>query len=374
MIFSMLRFGSRLLIPAILAASIPAWAAPTTAVTAEQCAADDGLQRLADAILALPLTHGPCVADLWRDSPAAEIAFRRKLLEERRLGRARRAEDGAIEVEVSLPGTRAVNLIAEVTDRFVKDHEETSITLKDPAATVSATGRWRGPVPQPAGPAGWRHCDARRMEMTAAAARADARQYLLEGIGDWQLSASQTVGNIWAVRPDFRQAVEKLAETLSLPEPTFEPTGLCRVDARFERLEIVKLLLAAARDCATPVEADLGSAIDPDARETFEVAGFAVAPPFAPRIRPPVSGEQGKADADRPEWADRSLSIQVPGRAPEQVADAAERLRMATAAATVEAKRRLWLQIENLPLRPGMSELEASAGLLQDIRRRHPTS
>jgi hypothetical protein len=168
-------------------------------------------------------------------------------------------------------------------------------------------------------------------------------------ISKWRLSAAQTLENVWAQRPDYRLAVEKRTEVLPLGEPAFEPTGLCRVTTRFQRADVVKLLTSAAEACSEPINSDLASAIDPDGKESLVLEGLAVAPPYTPQRRPAEEKER----AGRPDWADRVLSVQVTGQAPAHVTDATERSRMAVLAATVEAKRQLWLQIEKLPLPSG---------------------
>jgi hypothetical protein len=136
---------------------------------------------------------------------------------------------------------------------------------------------------------------------------------------------------------------------LPLGEPAFEPTGVCRLASRFERADVVKLLTSAAEACTEPINSDLPSAIDPDGNESLVLEGLAVAPPYTPQRRP----AEEKDHAGRPDWADRVASVQVTGQAPTHVTEAAQRSRMATLAATVEAKRQLWLQIEKLPLPSG---------------------
>ena len=318
-----------------------------------------------DAALALKLTDGTSVAELWSGAPAAEESLRRKLLQERQLSKARRAADGAIEADASVPMSRAGALVHEITTRFIKNRGGATVELRpSDRAALTATGRWQGLPPTPAGPIGWRHCDARQLAQVAAAARIDARQHLLDALGSWRMSASQRLGDLWALRPDFRQAIEKLSDSLPLGEPTFEPAGLCRLTVRIQRADVVKLLAMAGKACTESIDADLSSAIDPDGKETLDLEGFAVAPPFAPQGR---KHDQSAKDATtRPDWADRALSTKVPGRSPEQIADASERLRMATAAATVEAKRRLWLQIEKLLLPSGKT--------VGDLLAKHRTS
>lgn len=325
---------------------------PAVIVSTEQCAADAAFQKLADAVLDLKLSDGTTVAELWGEVVTAEASVRRGLLRERELGKTRRAADGAIEVDVSIPMPRVEALVREATERFIKNREAGPVAFKpSDRATLTATGRWQGPPPAPAGPIGWRHCDTRQLEQVAAAARVDARQHLLDALGSWQVSASQTLGDVWAVRPDFRQAIERVSDSLLLADPIYESTGLCRCSIRFQRGDIVRLLVTASKACADPIEAELGSAIDPAGVETLEIEGFAVAPPFAPQGR--RTDQTTQPATVRPDWADRALSAKVPGRAPEHITDASERLRLATAAATVEAKRRLWLQIEQLQLPSG---------------------
>jgi len=360
MISIMPRYGPRtsrhrrLAVAAVLCLALPVAAQtatrPSAVVAAEQCAADAAFQKLVDTVLALRLADETTVAELWASLPAAEQALRQRLLVQRALGKAHRAADGAVEVDASIQVSAVNKILQDLAAKSLPDRQSASLAVRPgDRALVAATGRWQGPPPARPGPAGWRHCDAGQLDQVAAAARIDARQHLMATIGKWRLSAAQTLENVWAQRPDFRQAVEKRTEVLPLGEPAFEPAGLCRLASRFQRADVVKLLTSAAEACSEPINSDLASAIDPDGKESLALEGLAVAPPYAPQRKP----AEEKDHAGRPDWADRVLTVQVTGQAPAHLTEAAERSRMATLAATVEAKRQLWLQIEKLPLPSG---------------------
>ncbi|HSW44445.1 MAG TPA: hypothetical protein VLM89_02630, partial [Phycisphaerae bacterium] len=340
--------------------ALPASTRPAAVVTAEQCAGDAAFAKLVDAVFALRLADGGSLAELWagvltaegeagydsrlRSLEAAEQGLRLRLLQALQLSRSRRTADGAIEVDASVSMEKLDEILRELTARLLPERVAAEAIISRGDRPLTATGRWQGAPPATAGPAGWRHCDGRQLQQVAAAARTDARQHLLTLLGEWRLPDDLDLSEIWSLRPDFRLAVERASESLPPGEPLFGSTGLCRVTTRVRRADVIRLLATAAQSCAEPIDEDVASAVDPQGREVIELEGLAVPPPFTPTARLVEAPEA----AGRPDWADRVLETRVTGQAPTQVADTAERLRMARAAAIVEGKREIWLQIERL--------------------------
>lgn len=293
-----------------------------------EAAADAAFQDLADRVLTLRLSAPLTVAGLLVAEPEVESWLRQSLFEARQVSDAHALPDGVVEVEVRVPADAAADLVRSLAERYLPGTEVSALLADRFAEDMMAVGR-TAEAPRPSAPAGWRHCSARQLELAAAAARIDLRQRLLARVEPWLLSPVHTVGRLFVAHPELRDAAGKSFDRLNLPEPVFEPWGVCRLTAKLPRAVVVEWLTTAARLCEPAIEEDLSRAVDPDGEDPLVVDGYAVAPPTS-AITPMPS----EADP-RPDWVDRTLSIQAPHR--------------------IEALRRIWLEIERLACTPGMT-------------------
>ncbi len=294
-----------------------------------QAATDAAFQELADRVLARDLADRLTVAGLMVAEPDVEYWLRRSLFEARQVAGPQLLPEGLVEVEVRVPADAAADLVRRLAERYFSGTEVTALLADAFADDMVAVGRSADPA-FPAAPAGWRHCSPRVLESTAAAARIDLREHLLVRIEPWLISPVHTVGRLLGLRPDLRVALRSTYDRLSLPDPVFEPWGVCRVTATLPRATIVGWLTDAARLCRPPIDEDLTRAVDPTGEDPLIVYGYAVPPP-APAIEPTTPVED-----HRPEWVGRTLIIQASHR--------------------IEVSRVLWLEIEELVI-PGGATL-----------------
>jgi len=293
-----------------------------------EAAADAAFQDLADRVLTLRLSAPLTVAGLLVAEPEVEYWLRQSLFEARQVSDARTLPHGVVEVEVRVPADVAAELVRRLAERYLPGTEVSALLADRFAEDLVAVGR-TAEAHRPSAPAGWRHCDARRLALAAAAARIDLRQRLLARVEPWLLSPVHTVGRLFVAHPELRDAAGKSLDRLKLPEPVFEPWGVCHLTAKLPRSVIVEWLMTAARLCEPAIEEDLARAVDPDGEDPLVVDGYAVAPPASAVT--PMSSE---ADP-RPDWTARTLIIPAPHR--------------------IEALRRIWLEIERLTCTPGMT-------------------
>ncbi len=326
-------------------------------------AADAAFEGLVDRVMALRLAGGLTVAGALAVIPEAELRLREVLAERRQLSEPREPAAGLVEVEAYLPAAEASALVGEIAAWYLPKADPALLAVESASLPATVAGTGLAPSggaevalpgadavpPEGTAPPGWRHCDARELELVRQAASIDLRQRLLTGLAGWRVSASRTLGSLWAARPDFRRACEQQLVGLALPEPILEPTGICRQPLEVSRAAVADLLARAAAACARPIEADLAQAIDPDFQDPLVLDGMAVAPPRG-AIRPSVPADAGETRG--PEWAVRVLTVTAVGRPPADAPEQSRRL-LAAAAAEVEARRRLWLQVEPLPLPDG---------------------
>jgi len=300
--------------------------------------------------MSLRLAGGRSVSEVLAVVPDAERQLRQMVLEGHHRSEPRRRVDGTVEVDAWLPTPLLTRIIQEIAAHYLPKVELPLLEVEAPARpALMATVRVSSDARPAAAPPGWRYCSPRRLALTRSAAEVDLRQHLLTRLTQWRLSAYQTLGRLWARRPDFRRAVRQQIETLPLSKPIFEPTGICRLPAEFHRDDVVRLLIRAAASCEPAIEADLSQAIDPDFHDPLVLDGFSVAPPLAPTS--PSSLRLG--GIRRPQWADRFLTAKRIGRPPSGVADPKTRRARAAAAARIDSKRQLWIRIEQLALPTG---------------------
>jgi len=316
--------------------------------------------------MSLRLASGRTVSELLAIVPDAECQLRQTLLQSHQNSALRQWADGTIEVDAWLPTRQITQILQEIAAHYLPKAALPQLDEQSAGSSLITTGRVNSNTQPGAGPPGWRHCSDRQLALTRSAVEIDLRQHLMMHLAGWRLSAYQTLGQLWGHRPDFRQAVRQQIKTLPLGEPIFEQTGLCRLPAEFGRAEIVTLLIRAAAGCEPSIEADLSQAIAPDFQDPLVLDGLAVAPPCDPASA--LSFDSGPKV--QPQWVKRLLTTQQTSPPQSNITDPQARRTRAIITARIEAKRQLWIQIEQLTLPTGgtIGELlAASPGAPQAI-------
>ena len=319
-------------------------------VTLEQRAHDAAFQELIDEVMRLPLTTGRSVAGVLAPSPEADRALRRAILTEHERGRSRSSRDGGVEVDVWIPASRLSRILCDVIDQHlpnVIDQERTISDATGPA--VVATGRVSDDLEPRSDRPGWWHCTARQVDLARRAAEIDLRRRLKDWTRALRLPGAQTLGQLFSEHPRFRDAVLRRLEALPLPEPNYEPTGVCQQRLKLSQPDMIQLLARAAIESAETIRVDFSTLMGAAFDDPVTIQGYSVAPPNI------VSdfGPDTHADQGRPAWADEFLSARSIGNPPSGVADAQTRRELAAKAASIEAVRKLWIDIEKLPLPEG---------------------
>ncbi|HOW70835.1 MAG TPA: hypothetical protein PKY77_09560 [Phycisphaerae bacterium] len=319
----------------------------------EQRASDQAFQELVDEVMAIRLAGGWTVGGLLGVVPDADRGLRESLLESKVEHRARPLPGNLVEVEVSLPMERLAEMLQDIAARFFPKADRSVVEIESRGRpSLGGVGRVRADRSVVGLPVGWRHCDEGQLALVRAAAETDLRQHLLERVGQWRLTPTQTVGQLWGRFPAFRQSVGRRVRAVALPKAVYEPAGICRVSDEIGRTDVLQILIRGAEDSGDPIEADLTRAVDPEFQDPLILDGFAVAPAIASSL--PGAAEV-ESMAGRPVWVERTLSVKVTGQPPANVAGREARRRMAAGAAGIEARRQLWLQVEQLPLPGGIN-------------------
>jgi len=291
-----------------------------TAPSEAQGVADAAIEALIDRVLSVRVAAGPAVSTLVSHSTEAELALRRQVAERCHRSDPRTMPDGSTEVDAWIITCDLAKILTSVVAPHVPQLDAHLFRL-DPTREgyLLATGSgW--PSSGVATP-GWRHLSPQEFRLAQVAATADARVGLR--------------AELLAILPDDGQTLPCTIERLVLQArpgtPVFEPCGVCRVSVELSRAK-----LAEATTSSRSASPDRITAI-----------GLAVAPPR-------VSGRAiTSTSGSAPEWRQHTLTAHAIGKAPDQAGDTDARRQLATTAARLEAARRLWLQIEALPLPEG---------------------
>jgi len=310
--------------------------ADQTRTRAVEGAADAAFGDLVDRVLALQLGEQLTMAGLLVMVPDAECWLRSELLKASQRGRPRTLDGDAVEVTVFVPAGKLTSLMKDIAVRYLPQVDPAQLMIEG-LTEKGATGTGRSsPSAAKNAPIGWRHCTAHQLTLASTAARIDLVEKLLTRIADWPISTRQTLGMLFAERPDLRQAAWKGFLHKPVPKPTYEPAGVCHLPMEFHRAEIVAILTAAGRACTPLIEEDLTRAIDPKNIDPLVLDGYAVAPPATPSISSPTK------QVVRPAWADRTLSASVTCK------------KGVVATVRIELRRQLWLSVEKLKLPDGV--------------------
>lgn len=331
--------------------------------TTEQRASDQAFQHLIDEVMAVRLAGGWTVGGLLSVVPDADRGLRESILSARQESRARRLSGDIAEIEVSLSTERLAEMLQDIAARFFPKADRAVFEFESRrGSSITGVGRLADDAAIATSPVGWRHCDERQLNLVQAAAETDFRQHLMERVGQWRLTPTQTVGQLWGRFPAFRQAATRRVQAIKLPKPIFEPTGVCRVSNEIGRTGVLEVLVKGAEDSGDAIEVDLTRAVDPEFQDPLILDGFAVTPPVAPVEAAGVDADGGRG---HPDWIGGTLSVTIVGQPPANITSQEARRKLAVNIAKIEAKRQLWLQIEQLPL-PGSITV---AGLLEYVGR-----
>lgn len=328
-------------------------------------AVDAAFQRLMDRVLAVPLVSGRTVSDVLAVFPAIECRFRDQLRATVPPGPVELFVDGSARTTLCLSTTQLARLINTVVTEALPaiDPSQLAIDQATAGVRIEVMARVTAPADGQVGLRGWRHCPPDRRDTVRRAATIDLATNLEDQIGQWRLSPYQKVRHVWARLPAFHRACRAVFARIPSSTPDYSPAGVCRIEARLSRADVITLLVESAAPLADRLEVDLTQAIDPRFRDPLVAVGFAVPGPSASG----TSNEPGQDIASAPAWTSDVFHAQAEGAPPADVAEAATRRRLALTAADLDARRKLWLRIETLPL-PGGKSL---AVLLQQSPRAH---
>jgi hypothetical protein len=336
---------------------VPAAAAPAPApaiVSLADRATDDGMQRLFDAIATLQVDCDgtQSVAALLAFSPAAERQFRQAVLAARQIGSPRQARPGVTAVDASI----SIDALEQCLTNAIQSQKIDTAPKCQPKLAraagpiVSATGQAADDgAPRDARP-GWRHCSNSDVNMSLKAAEADLRQRVRGVLGGLQLSNRQPVSLVLREHPELDRSLRTVVERLTGGEAEYDATGLCVLSCSLSAEQMAAMVNRALADAKLNTQEEF-KAVAP-AIPSVTLQGFCTAPP-----RKAPTGSRAP-QGPRPEWADRILRRTAEAAAP-ATDDPQERKTLAVKAATIEARRQLWLDIEKLAL-PGGRTVETS--------------
>lgn len=358
---------------AVAAAAEVAASRPTErGVSLAEQAGDAASQKLCDVILTLPVVCDgvsqslcSCLALV----PQAEVELRRAIAAERRLGTERQVHYGVVAVDASIPAARLDDLLQKVLADVPGDQGGRRVRLSASVEpTITATGLAVDDGEPRDGHPGWRHCTSRDIILTLRAAEHDLRQHVLACMYRMVLANQQTVGQVARLRPDFDRALRNQLERVAGGEPVLDPAGVCVLNCTISREQLASLIGRALREEETRGRGEkdpgemAGELRPVVSAETITVEGFSVPPP---RGEPePARLPRGP----RPDWADRVLSKSASAAGAVNTSDPVIRRELAIKAAGIEARRQLWMEVEDLVLPDGRKVSEVIAGSAEKAR------
>ncbi|MBI4579356.1 MAG: hypothetical protein HY718_06610 [Planctomycetes bacterium] len=344
-------------LPAAVFAQTTTSAPSEASVSPADRALDDAMQRLFDSIAGLQVDAdgtSRSVAGLLAAWPQAERQLRQAVLAHVQTSRPRQPAPGLTAIDVRIPIDRLTRLLQEAMQSLPATDRPQRLRL--PAAAgpaVSATGRVADDGRPRDSRAGWRHCTQDDIFLSHRAAEHDLRQRLLARLLRLPLTNRQTVGQPARERPDLDRLLRAQLERLAVGEPALEPTGLCVLTCTLSPGQLSTLVNQALAQAG--LAATIAVEPDGDLDGPIMLQGFSTPPP-----RPPPAAGPPRL-GPRPAWADQVLSKTATASAPAATGDPAERRALAVRAARIEARRQLWLEIENLMLPAGQTVGEAIA-------------
>ncbi len=316
-------------------------------------ATDDAMAKLFDAGLAAPiLADGAAqsVAGLLAYSPEAERELRRAVYAEAKVGRPREVKPGVTALDASITADRLNALLSAAVEKFngPRPQQVRLAPAAGPAlvATGTAVENGRRQSDRP----GWRHCEESDLRMAREAAEQDLRLRVLACLLRAPLSDRQTLAHLARQQPEIEKSLRDQIEGIAGGDPVFAPEGVCVVTCTLSAGQLGSIIGRAVRQAGLSAE-------DLKPQFTFEsvsLQGLSVPPPREPSSATATRGP-------RPEWADRIISKSAAAAGPPDEPDAAVRNRLATQAARIEAKRQLWMDLEQLKLPTGRSVADALA-------------
>ncbi len=321
-------------------------------------ASDQATAELVEQVLAARVAAGGAlrtIGSLVAATPQAEIALRQALREAMETSPPRRLPDGRFEVDARLAAARLVEALRKVLSEHAADAAPESIALAAGSPATFAVSAVAGPgdASRPR-PRGWRHCHDRQIDLAVRAATVDARGRLARQIAALQ-AGPLLLGSLAADAPQAARTLAGRIDALPADPPVFEPAGVCRTRVRLSGEGLADLLATLAGQAPEPWAGRLRNLRLPEGRSELVAEGFAVAPPGAlpGEVAVDEAPDSSAAGREAPEWVGRTLTARAVGRAPPGVDDPAEARELAVRAARIEARRRLWLQVDSLPLDGG---------------------
>lgn len=339
------------------------------AVTLAERAGDAARMALVEQCLAQHLASGPQVAAVLAFSSPVEQHFRQAVVSSSQVAPPRPLETGGMEVDAWISAGQFSVALLESTSKYLPNLNPAKLVLAagSPDSRIVATARLWDTGQSWCDLPGWRHCELQHIEWVKIAARLDYRQQLLQRLGLIRVSSQQSIGSLLLRHPKFADALTRRIEQLPIPEPMLEPVGLCRINTQMNRGRVIELLASAAADSGEKLDVDFTGIIEPGFQESVVVDGLAVAPP--------VSMTAPTATASRPAWTGRTLTAKAIGHASADIADRLQRQELAVTAARIEARRQLWIELEQLcwPY-AGTADGESAAGsrTVGDLLTSHP--
>ncbi len=345
----------------VLGASIVRAAPPATSsapahavVTLADRAGDDGLQRLFDTLASLSVqceATTRSVAAFLAASPDAERQFRQVVLAHRQVGAPRSPAPGITAVEVSITASAVEDALRQAAHALNDERPcEPRLAASSPPL-ISTTGRIADDgEPRDARP-GWRHCTPAEVALALRAAESDLRQRVRTWLLLVPLANQQPVISLIREHPELERSLRDQVDRLAGGEAQHAPTGLCVITSTLSGEQLISLTERAMKDAGLDPTGERKPVST--AKRPIVVQGFGTAPPR------PFAASGRVRQGPKPAWADKVLNRTAAATAP--LDGGGDRKALAIKAATIEARRQLWLEVEKLTLPNGRTIGDAIA-------------
>jgi len=202
-------------------------------------------------------------------------------------------------------------------------------------------------------PNGWGHLPPEATEAARQAAVLDAADRVLADCHNLRVGMAETLGGVFDVYPKFEDAFREALERVTAGHGTavFEPYGICRFPATFERTDLTTLLVQTANrlpEDQKPPNVDFTQLTDPQRRKSITAEGLGIAPPT--RLTWPAK----VATIAAPGWVREQLTAvgrsQPSEKEPSDSGISEEARKAAVTEAQNDAIDNMWFQVGELML------------------------
>lgn len=333
---------------------------PSMRAALERLALARARADLVEEVYRLPLTPQRTIGSWVTQSVSDDRALRLWLRSQKRERPLRYYSDGVVEADLSLTPGR----LAQQLETLAASRRATDAAALTPTQLRQAVERW--PIiwatgaaasterNDPDKPVGWADVSATGIELARLAAAADATEALLDEAAMLRITNAERLAATFADYPDFRDAVLTALSDQAEVQIELVADQIAEASAAIGLAELVGLLIDAHTTHAP------NSPLTPaDFREMALRQGGGVLvghglapPPERHRLKRP----QIAVDIDPPRWVDDTLTVEHRYEVP--IDDLTAERRTLVTAAFAFAVDALRQELEQLPLRPGVSVSE----------------